>query len=99
MNINKIWQKELETQLVLWAPRLVQRMINHKQITSDVTYTPHKGWGLVLVGYFPMWSTKRVAVAGHLVYCGDNLMTTYHNSKIITSCAVPLEQTLHNNLM
>ena len=29
-------------------------MINHKQITSDVTYPTHKGEGLVLVGYFPM---------------------------------------------
>ena len=38
ININKIWQMEQETQLGLWAPSLVQRMIIHKQITSDVTY-------------------------------------------------------------
>ena len=55
--INKIWQKEQETQLGLWAPSLVQRMINHKQITSDVTYPTYKGWGLFLVGYFPMLYT------------------------------------------
>ena len=29
-------------------------MINHKQITIDVTYPTHKGDVLVLVGYFPM---------------------------------------------
>ena len=41
--INKIRQKEKETQLGLSAPSLVQRIINHKQITSDVTDPIHKG--------------------------------------------------------
>ena len=51
--INKIWQKEQETQLGLWAPSLVQQMINHEQITSDVTYPTHKECGFSSSGIFP----------------------------------------------